>query len=78
MSAGHWRTVQCGVAACKHQVHVEIGKICFRDTTGHAGNLRGYFAKEIRSLQLFSWFKNGQETLNDDQHSGKPSTSKTG
>jgi hypothetical protein len=33
--------------------------------------------KKYTVYDWFSWFKNGQETLEDDQHSGRPSTSRT-
>ena len=72
--------IWCNVAvrtAYDHQVHVQIGKICFRDAIGPAASLRRYCTTENRSLDWFSRFKNGQETLEDDQRSGRPSTSRT-
>ena len=36
--------------ACEHLVHVQIGKICFRDAIGPTASLRYYCTKEICNL----------------------------
>jgi len=45
--------IRCNVAvrtACEHQVHVQMGKICFRDGISPAASLRWYCTKEIRGF----------------------------
>jgi len=63
--------------ACEHQVYVQIGKICFRDAIGLAAIYGDTVLKKSAVFVWFSRFKNGQETLENDQRSGRPSTSRT-
>jgi hypothetical protein len=71
--------IRCNAAvqtACQHPVHVQIGKICFRDATGPVASYGDTALNKSAVYDWFSWFKNRQESEND-QRSGRPSTSKT-
>jgi transposase len=56
---------------------VQIGKICFRVAIGLQQIYGDTALKKSTVYDWFSQFKNGQETLEDDQRSGRPSTCRT-
>jgi len=62
---------------CEHQVHVLIGKICFRDAIGPTASYGDTALKKSAFYDRFSRFKSGQETLEENQRSRRPSTSRT-
>ena len=59
----------------QHQVHVRVGEECGRNTAGFGASVQGCSSQKTAACEWYSWFRNGQERVEDKPCNGRPSMS---
>lgn len=60
----------------EYQINVQIEEICCRDFVSLTNSYREAALKKTAVYEWFSRFWDEQESLEDEHHSGRPSTSR--